>query len=222
MQFSYSSLKKFLICPKQYYEIKVAKNFEDKSGEAAIYGKEVHKAIEEYIRDGTPMPKNYGKHKNTVDNIMSFIPKGEIKVEHQLAVNNDMDPVAFEDPSYVVRGIIDFLSIDKDDVAWIVDWKTGNSRYADVKQLSLLALLVFYCFPQVRMVKGFLMFLGSNHFIPNKDYFRSQVPDIWEQFAEPLTRLGFAFQTNNWPPNPNGLCRRFCPVATCTFYGGGI
>jgi hypothetical protein len=51
---SYSSLKKFKTCPKQFAEVKVFRNFkEPEFTEATLYGKEFHTAAEKYIRDGT-------------------------------------------------------------------------------------------------------------------------------------------------------------------------
>ena len=43
---SYSSLKQYLNCPKQYQEIRVLKNFTTQDTPQTIYGKEVHKALE--------------------------------------------------------------------------------------------------------------------------------------------------------------------------------
>lgn len=47
---SYSSLKQYENCPKQYHEIRVLQNYTVKESEAMIYGKEVHKALEDYVR----------------------------------------------------------------------------------------------------------------------------------------------------------------------------
>ena len=41
---SYSSLKQYQNCPKQYYEVTVAKNFFQPPSKEMIYGNEVHKA----------------------------------------------------------------------------------------------------------------------------------------------------------------------------------
>ena len=46
---SYSSLKQYQNCPKQYQEIRVLKNYIVKENEAMMYGKEVHSALEDYV-----------------------------------------------------------------------------------------------------------------------------------------------------------------------------
>ena len=54
---SFSSLKEYINCPKKYYEVRVAKNYVFKDTDATIYGKEVHKALEDYVRDGVELAK---------------------------------------------------------------------------------------------------------------------------------------------------------------------
>lgn len=56
---SYSSLSLFQQCPRKYYRLKVVKDVKDKETEALLYGKEVHKAAEEYVRDGKPIPPQF-------------------------------------------------------------------------------------------------------------------------------------------------------------------
>ena len=56
---SFSSLKTFQQCPKKYYHLKVAKDVKDTTGEAALYGTEMHLAAEEYIRDGKDLPPKF-------------------------------------------------------------------------------------------------------------------------------------------------------------------
>ena len=45
---SFSSLKDFINCPKQYHEVKVLKRVEKSTTKQMLYGTEVHKACEDY------------------------------------------------------------------------------------------------------------------------------------------------------------------------------
>ena len=54
---SYSSLKQYQNCPKQYHEIRVLKNYTVKETEAIIYGKAVHEALELYVKENKPLAK---------------------------------------------------------------------------------------------------------------------------------------------------------------------
>ena len=60
---SYSALKQYTNCPKQYQEMRVLKNYTVKETEAIIYGKAVHEALELYVKEDKPLPKNYLRFK---------------------------------------------------------------------------------------------------------------------------------------------------------------
>ena len=56
---SYSSLKTFEQCPKKYFHLKVVKDVKDQGSEATIYGQEVNKAAEDFIKLGTPVQERF-------------------------------------------------------------------------------------------------------------------------------------------------------------------
>lgn len=212
VQWSFSSLKDFTGCPKRYFEVKVAKNFESKITHAITYGKEVHSALENYVRDGAPLPANYQRFKDAVDALMD-IP-GIRFCEHEMALLPDRTPCSFNDSKRWVRGIADLLIV-AGDTAYVVDYKTGSDRYPDLDQLKLMALMVFAHFPEVEKVKGALLFILKNNLV-SEDYTRSQVESLWERFIPKLKRLELSYQSNEWPATPTPLCG-YCPVSTCEF-----
>jgi len=79
---SFSSLKDYINCPKQYQEVKVLKQFVKKQTQEMLYGTAVHKACEDYVNDGTPLPKNYDRYKTLLD-IIKDIP-GTKYAEHKM------------------------------------------------------------------------------------------------------------------------------------------
>lgn len=216
IKWSYSSLKQYKTCPKQYYELRVAKNYEPRVGDDAMYGKEVHKALEEYVRDNKPLPEFYQHFRRLVDPLLD-IP-GIKYCEHEMGLTINKEPCGFNSPDYWVRGITDLLIVDED-VAFIIDYKTGKTNYADPNQLKLMALLVFAHFPKVQRAKTGLLFIAHNAFI-DEEYKRSESDQLWEIFESDLQRLSIAFDNAVWPPQPTGLCRRHCPVESCKYYGG--
>jgi hypothetical protein len=180
-----------------------------------IYGTEVHKALEDYVRDGVALAKNYERFKNFVDDLIA-IP-GDKYVEHEMALTKDKTPCAFGEATRWVRGIADLLIVDND-YAFIVDYKTGSNKYPDPKQLRLMALMTFAHFPQVQKVKAGLLFVMHNTFIP-EEYKREDIDKSWDKFIPTLTRLDNSYDTNTWQPNPTPLCK-YCPVKTCDFNKG--
>ena len=60
LTWSYSSLELFKQCPYKYYRLRVVKDIVEPETEAMRYGTDVHKAAENFVRDGTPIPEKYG------------------------------------------------------------------------------------------------------------------------------------------------------------------
>ena len=63
---SYSSLKQYQNCPKQYQEIRVLKNYIEKENESMMYGKEIQQAVKDYrkghIKRTNKMYNEKGQH----------------------------------------------------------------------------------------------------------------------------------------------------------------
>ena len=55
MAYSYSAIKAFKNCQRQYYETRILKNWPFPETEAIMYGKDVHKALEDYIGENKPL-----------------------------------------------------------------------------------------------------------------------------------------------------------------------
>ena len=185
MKWSFSSLKQYINCPHQYHQVKVLQRHPQKVTQQMLYGTEVHKALEEYARDNTELPANYRTFKPSVDALLD-IP-GKRYIEHQMALDANKQPCAFDSPDYWVRGIADLMIID-DDRAFIVDYKTGSNKYPDLKQLKLMALMAFAHFPEVKSVHAGLLFVVHNSFI-SVDYSASDAESYWGAFTPDLTRL---------------------------------
>lgn len=217
---SFSVIKTFEQCPRKYYHLRVVKDTKDEKIEATIYGEEVHAAAEAYIKDGIPVPEKYGIIKSAVEAFDNY--PGTRYAELKLGVGRTDDgtyyPCEFFDNDVWYRGIVDLLIVDNDR-AWMVDWKTGkNSRYADMRQLDLMAAAVFTHFPNVRMIKSALVFLVPNEFLSKKHY-RANRKEYWEVFRPQLDRLETAMQTGIFNAKTSGLCRQHCPVLSCEHNG---
>jgi CRISPR/Cas system-associated exonuclease Cas4 (RecB family) len=210
---SFSSLKEYVNCPRQYQELKVLKRFEKKATEQMLYGTVVHKVCEDYVAEGKPLAKNYERFKPVLDSLVA-IP-GTKYPEYEMALTRDKVPCGFTDENRWVRGIVDLLIVDGDH-AFIVDYKTGSNRYPDPKQLKLMALMTFAHFPEVKVIKAGLLFVMHESFM-DEEYSRDQIPKLWSYFSTDLERLNISYENNIWNPNPTPLCG-WCPVKTCEFH----
>lgn len=216
---SYSAATTFEKCPKQYFHLYVAKDIkQDPNTEHFLYGNEVHKAAELYIRDGVPLPKKFSQFQPPLDRL-NQIP-GKKYCELKLGLTQDLEPTGFFDKDVWWRGSIDLLIISSDNkAATIIDYKTGkNSQYADTRQLSLLGAAVFKHFPEVESIKSGLIFLVSKEIL-REEYKTEQFNDMISEWSNLITRMDVAYKTSVFNAVPNFSCRRFCPVQSCNHWG---
>ena len=217
--FSYSSLSQFITCPKQYEAHKVLKYVEHTDTEATIYGKEVHTAAELYIRDGTPIPAKFDYVKPYLDRLNAI--EGYKYCELELGikvVDGEYVHCGFEDEDRYWRGIADLVIVDGAK-AYIVDYKTGKSaKYADTKQLALLAAAVFLAFPEVKLIKSMLLFVVAKEVI-KEDYTYENRFEIFNKLRDVLTQREVAYETGVFNAKPNGLCNKWCQAVKCIHNG---
>jgi hypothetical protein len=216
---SYSSLDLFKQCPQKYYRLRVLKDVKDPPAEHLNYGLAVHKAAEDYIGKGVPIPEKYvAILKTSLDRLNAM--EGEKHCELRLGLTQGLEPCGFFAPDVWWRGVADLIII-KDDSAYVVDYKTGkSSKYADTKQLELLSLAVFKHFPQVKKIKGGLLFVVANDLI-KANYEQDKAGVYWTKWLEDTGRLEAAITNDVWNAKPNFTCRQYCPVHDCQHNGKG-
>tara|TARA_R110000751_G_scaffold82123_1_gene165345 strand:- start:276 stop:947 length:672 start_codon:yes stop_codon:yes gene_type:complete len=215
---SYSSATTFEKCPKHYYHIYVAKDVKtDPNQKHFLYGNEVHKAAELYVRDAVPLPEKFMQFKSILDKVKQ-IP-GDIYCEHKIGLTKDLEPTGFFADDVWWRGVLDLLIIDKENnLATVIDYKTGkSSQYADTRQLSLMGVGVFKHFPEVEKIKSALMFLVSKELI-KEDYNHKKVDSMYEEWGKIIHRIDAAYESNTFNAVPNFGCR-WCPVVSCAHNG---
>ena len=211
---SHSALKDFEGCAKRYHEVKVLKRFPFTDTKHTIYGKDVHKAIEDYGRDGTPMPPEFAQFLPVVDALLA--KPGRKLFEHEMALTKDLQPCAFNASNRWVRGIADLRIVDDDNLtARVVDWKTGNDKYPDRDQLTLMSLMVFAQFPHIRSVSSALLFIVKGSMVKHKMAL-DDIDAAWWDYRERVAKLEAAQEYDVWNPSQSPLCG-WCPVRDCTF-----
>jgi len=219
---SYSSITLFEQCPKKYYHLRIAKDIKEPESEAMNYGKDLHLAAEEYIRDGKPLPEKYAYIKDLLDKLNLI--KGEKLCENKLAVklttDNRLTPCDFFDKDVWYRGIADLIILDRENQeARIIDYKTGKSaKYADTKQLKLLAACVFTHYPEIKIIKAGLLFVVSKEFI-KEEYDTHHKLAYFEQFKPLVNQLDACIENGVWNPKRNFTCSKWCPVKSCAHNG---
>ena len=211
---SYSSIKTFDQCPKKYFHLKVVKDIKDTPGEAAVYGTDFHEAAELRIKNGTPVPPKFKRYADVVETLAAF--PGEKHTELKLGVKRGLtgyEPCGFFDKGVWWRGIVDLLIVNGE-TAHMIDYKTGkNAKYADMKQLDLMAGAIFVHYPNVKKIKSGLAYVVRNEF-PKKNHVAEQRDEYLSVFDKQLDQLEAAMQNGVWNPKSGPLCG-WCPVVKC-------
>jgi hypothetical protein len=215
---SYSSLSLFQQCPKKYYHLRVAKDHKEPETDALMYGKQLHEAAEFYIGKDTPLPPQFAFIKDSLDLLKTLGEGGEFLCEYRMGLTRDLKPCDFFDKDVWWRGVADLVII-KGDKAYMVDYKTGkSSRYADTKQLEILSLALFKHKPNIKLVKGGLLFLVASDFV-KVDYEGSQQSEPWVKWLNETKQLEAAYENDVWNPKPNFSCKQYCAVVNCLHNG---
>jgi RecB family exonuclease len=215
---SFSKAKAFETCPKQFYHEKILKEYPVEETEAMRYGTEFHKACENYIGEGKPLPKKFDFIKDTLDALNK--KRGVKLCEKKLGLTADLEPCDFFSKRVWFRGIADLLIVDTlAETAWVIDYKTGRSaQYADKGQLELMAMSVFKHYPDIKKVRAGLLFVVANKLVKHQYEIDSE-PLLWEKWLGIYGKMEKAFKADVWNPRPSGLCKRHCPVVECPHNG---
>lgn len=215
---TFSQWKDFKTCPRQYYHKHVLKDIKFVQNEAGRYGDLVHSAIEDNIMKGTPIPDEFKKYEPMFAPVKLW--KGENVCELKLAVDKNLQPCDYYAPDYWCRGKADFTNLRLElGKAKVLDWKTNKTaKYAELKQLELMSLMLMAKHPEIQVVDAALCFLVPNKPVPAK-YERKDAPAQWLRWQYEISRIEYAVAKNQFGPNPNGLCKNFCSVLSCEHNG---
>lgn len=224
---SYSSITLFKTCPRKYQAERVTKEVKFQDSEATLYGKAVHTAAEEYVRDGKTIDPKYQFIEPVLRGLKAV--EGEKLCELKVGIKRTGDsyePCDFFDPDVWFRGVAD-LVILREKSAFVVDFKTSkSSRYADCTQLALMSLAVFLKYPTVQNINAALLFLvvGAHGaqvdewFIKEK-YKRESMYKVIADLYPVLRQRNTCYETGEFPATRNGLCKAWCQVSDCIHHG---
>jgi hypothetical protein len=218
---SFSAMKTFDTCPKQYYHVKVAKDYEENFDTPAImYGNEFHQAAEDYVREGgkIPLDPRFNFALESLDKLLGMT--GEKLPEYKMGLTVDLEPCGFFDENVWFRGISDLTILNKETgVAIVIDYKTGKSaRYADKGQLELMALATFKHFPEVEEVRGGLFFVVCGDMVKDNYTIKNEA-NLWDKWLGKYAMVEKSHANGVWNPKPSGLCRAHCIVTECPHNG---
>jgi hypothetical protein len=210
---SHTALDTFENCPRQYHEVKVLNAHPFVETKEVLWGREVHKAFENYLVHGTPLPPDLLTHEPFLAAFKA--QPGALAGEERLALDTKLRECAYFGPDVWYRGQVDARK-RTETFSHILDHKTGKVK-SDFSQLKGFAMWEFLTQPAITDVKVefyWTQLKGAN----GETYRREQLPDLLRHFVPALTRYADAFITDTWTPKQSGLCAGWCPVTACEFW----
>lgn len=213
--FSWSSLSGFETCPKQHYHLRIAKDWPDQKGEAALWGDTVHKAIEARMKHGTALPV-WGKGIEPLIQKLQAAKGVSLQVEHKVAINANLQPTDYFARDVWCRSIADVNAVAPK-AMMTLDWKTGKFK-ENIDQLRLSAAVNFCHYPHIERFTIQYAWLKEGR-TTTRTFLREEVPAIWSDFMPRVKRMQIAYEKNEFPAKPSGLCRQHCPILSCEHNG---
>lgn len=219
---SFSSWSAYQTCPRQFYELRIAKTVVEPPSTQIIWGNEVHKALEDKVKIGAPVPKTMAHMEPMVQRILDA--PGENHAEMELACTVDLKPTGFWDDNAWMRGKGDLIKLNGAKGA-VFDYKTGK-RKPNSLQLDMMAILAFAKFPDLEYLRTCFLWFQEPSKPTIAEYHRDRAPALLEQFMPGVEDMIWSMSEDVWPAKPSGLCRpnprtgfAGCPVTSCPHNG---
>lgn len=210
---TYSFYNAFANCPHKAFQVYVAKSVPYVETPEMKWGNDVHTAMENRIKHGTPLPEPMAAAEQVARQFHDMSKTVSVVVEKKLAMTAGGLPCEFWDDRVWFRGKLDCttMALAHSTSAWLVDWKTGNVR-EEPFELETNALLLKVNYPALETIQGeyFWMKTGQNGL-------RYTLNNHGQTFARLQALRAEAegyFASGQWPKRKNPLCG-WCGVMSC-------
>lgn len=212
--YSFTKLSTYTKCPR-WYKFSYIDGRPEFRADTFSLGSEVHRAIAHFLQtgeikidDSQLLPSQADLARTMVRKAVGILDElGQaVAVEYQFALDDFANPVGFNDPSALVRGIIDLVTIS-DGGYYIWDWKTGKSQKADALQLKIYILAGSVLFGDDIIGAGFVYLPSATTEIIYNDY---RLDSVWKNLMELIGKIE---RDTEFVPSPGTHCY-YCPHVT--------
>jgi len=173
------------------------------------WGNDVHSAFEHRIGGQKPLPLEMQKWEPFAK---PFDGMGA-KTEQKVAITAQGVPCNFfsDKPQVWLRGKID-TALVQGTTAYIIDWKTGNSKYESAFELEVGALMLHAANPQLTKIVGQYAWLKEDRLGQMHDL--SDTAATWYKVNHIVQRIEKDKAAGTFEKNQTPLCR-WCELFTC-------
>ena len=206
---SYSGLSCYEnVCPHQYYHTYILKTVPYVETPERKRGNDAHAALDKRISAGVPLPPDMAQWEPFA---MSFDGLGA-KAELKLAITASGTTVDYWSKQDAwLRGRVD-VAVVNGTSAYILDWKTGNSKYEDKLEIGVYAMLLHAANPQLTSIKGTYAWLKDNRL--GQSYDLSDTRTTWNKVNAIVKNIERDRARGEFEKREGPLCG-WCDVRSC-------
>jgi CRISPR/Cas system-associated exonuclease Cas4 (RecB family) len=193
---SYSRLTTWEECPAKA-KYKFLEKLPEPASPYAARGTHLHTLAENYLQGKAELPMELHGVKEYLDELIGA------STEHQLAYNEQWNPVAWFDPTVYCRVIFDAV-LDKGPEVTIVDHKSGKKREEEhTDQLRLYALAGFKQYPVAQKINAQIIYLDHDERLTMEfhKHTESKLQEYWDDRAAKMRA------DDMFSPKPGKACR---------------
>lgn len=238
---TYSSISKYLTCPRQYQASYVSNEVQYKSSGHARFGTWLHHWMEKVAQHPTPPPEtaivaaakrapeefsalgkgNVADHLRRVVSVIkdmrTALPNARFETETKLCVNHQGFSAPYGDRTGFVRGSVDLIATNETPVALVVDLKSGKPVRDDL-QVKISAAMLMARDKHIEEVRAKYAYTGG-HASHEIVMTRADAKETLQETRYILRNIEESYRTHTFAPNPNGLCKAWCDVVKCVHNG---
>jgi hypothetical protein len=205
---TYTALHTFKnICEHQSYRRFVRKDIKFTPTPASEFGNAVHTAMAARLVAKTPLPPDFRQWEGFAHPFEQY----HVLTEQKLAMTVEGYATRYFDANAWFRGQAD-LVVRQGSRAYIIDWKTGNSKYEDPFELQTNAVLIRVHHPKIERIVGSYAWLKENRM--SQIYDCSDFKGTFAEIKRLMDLITEKRQTGDFIKRKSGLCGH-CPVEDC-------
>lgn len=205
---SYTFLRDLENCEHKAFRRFIARDIPYVETPESKAGIEAHKALADRLTHGVALSGALARFEPYAASVASHGPK----VEWKLGMTEDAKPCSFFADDVWGRTVIDIAMIHND-VALLIDWKTGKVR-EDPGELEIQSLVLKCHMPNLQKITGRYVWLNANKVGPKHDLTDWAV--TLAGIRNQVEKIRHNMRFGAWQKNENALCG-WCPVKDCEF-----